>query len=336
MLGGFRTLVCAAIVVWQAAVPQPTIQERIERVRADLYSRTDRLDENVRELKQILAIDPRSADAHMLLGIAYSTWGSKELMGEAIGEFRQALDLNPRLVQVRFFLAHLYLGLGRAVRAREELEAGLAQTPGNPEFLALLGEAERQSKNPRRAVELTRQALQADPSFGPARYYLGLALLDAGERDGAIKELEHVVRARAAGADAYLALGSAYVDAGRAAKAIETLTQGLRIDSARSELHIALARAYRSQGLLDKADAQLLLGRPKRASLSDSSDYPYQQVELDFHLERGMVKAQRGQLSAAAEAFRKVLELEPNHEAATRELADVNRRLRAKKPGGGR
>lgn len=324
----------AALVAWQAAAPPVAIQERLDRVKADLYSRTDRLDENVKELKQILALDPRSPDAHMLLGIAYSTWGSKELKGEAIGEFRQALDLNPRLVQVRFFLAHLYLDLGRPTRAREELEAALLQTPGNPEFLALLGEAERQSKNPRRAVEVTRQALQADPSFAPARYYLGLALLDAGQRDEAIKELEQVVRAGAPVADGYLSLGSAYNDAGRSAEAIETLSQGLRVDPAKSELHIALARAYRAKGMLEKADAQLTLGRPKRAALSDSSDYPYQQVELDFHLERGMVKLQRGQLAAAAEAFKKVLELEPKHEAATRELAEVNRRLRTKKPGG--
>lgn len=336
MLAGFRTWVCAALVAWQAAAPHATIQERLDRVKAELYSRTDRLDENVKELKQILALDPRSADAHMLLGIAYSTWGSKELKGEAIGEFRQALDLDPRLVQVRFFLAHLYLDLGRADRAREELDAAIAQNPGNPEFLALLGEAERHMKHPRRAVEVTRQALQADPTFAPARYYLGLALLDAGQRNEGITELEQVVRAVAPVADAYLSLGSAYVEAGRTAEAIETLTQGLRVDPARSEMHIALARAYRARGLLEKADAQLTLGRPKRAPLSDSSDYPYQQVELDYHLERGMVKLQRGQLAAAAEAFRKVLELEPNHEAATRELADVNRRLRAKKPGGGR
>lgn len=333
MLAGSRTVVFAALVAWQAAAPPP-IQERLDRVKADLYSRIDRLDENVKELKQILALDPRSADAHMLLGIAYSTWGSKELKGEAIGEFRQALDLNPRLVQVRFFLAHLYLDLGRAVRAREELEAALVQNPGNPEFLALLGEAERQLKNPNRAIEVTRQALQADSSFAQARFYLGLALLDAGQRDEGIKELAQVVRAGAPVADAYLALGSAYVGAGRAAEAIETLTQGLRLDPARSDLHIALARAYRSKGLLNKAEAQLTLGRPKRAALSDSSDYPYQQVELDFHLERGMVKLQRGQLAAAAEAFKKVLELEPTHEAATRELAEVNRRLRTRKPGG--
>ncbi len=336
MPAGFRTLVCAALIGWQAAAPQAPIQERLARVKADLYSRTDRLDENVKELKQILAVDPRSADAHMLLGIAYSTWGSKEVKGEAIGEFRQALDLNPRLVEVRFFLAHLYLDLGRQARAREELEAALAQTPGNPEFLALLGEAERQLKNPQRAIEVTRQALQADRSFAPAHYYLGLALLDAGQRDEGIKELEQVVGAGAPVADAYVALGSAYVEAGRAAEAIETLTRGLRIHAGSSELHIALARAYRSTGLLEKADAQLTLGRPKRTALSDSSDYPYQQVELDFQLERGLVKLQRGQLAAAAEAFKKVLEMEPNHEAATRELAEVNRRLRAKKPGGAR
>lgn len=330
-----RILVCAGLIAWQAAAP-PSIQERLDRVKGDLYSRTDRLDENVKELKEILAIDPRSADGHMLLGIAYSTWGSKELKGEAIGEFRQALDSNPRLVQVRFFLAHLYLDLGRAARAREELDAALAQTPGNPEFLALLGEAERRLKNPERAVQVTRQAVQADSTFAPGHFYLGLALLDAGHRDEAIRELEQVVRAGGAIAGAHLALGSAYIDAGRSAEAIETLTQGLRLDPSTSELHIALARAYRSSGLLEKADAELTRGRPKRSPVSDSSDYPYQQVELDFQLERGLVKLQRGQLAAAAAAFEKVLALEPKHETATRELAEVKRRLRAKKPGGTR
>lgn len=335
MTAGFRLLACVALVAWQAA-PTAPIQERLDRVKADLFSRTDRVSENVQELKEVLALDPRSADAHMLLGIAYATLGTRELKGEAVGEFRQALDLNPRLVEVRFYLARLYLDLGRPARAREELDTALEQMPGHPEFLALLGEAERQLKNPRRAVEVTRQALQADSTFGPARYYLGLALLDAGQREEGIKELEQIVRAGAPVADAYLTLGAAYTDAGRSAEAIETLTQGLRLEPARSELHVALARAYRASGLLEKADAQLTLGRPTRASIADSSDYPYQQVELDFHLERGMVKLRRGQLAAAVEAFKKVLALEPAHEAATRGLAEANRRLRPKKPGAGR
>jgi len=328
-------LACVFAMYQAAAAPAP-IQERLDRVRADLFSRAEHLPEDVRELKAILAIDPRSAEAHVLLGIAYSTQGSKDLKGEAIGEFRQALDIDARQVPVHFYLAHLYLDLGRAARAKEELEAALVKAPGNPEFLALLGEAERQSKNPRRAVEVTRQALKADESFAQARYYLGLALLDLGQRDEAIKELEQVVRAGPVVTDTYLALGNAYVDAGRSADAIETLIQGLRIDSARPELHIALARAYRTNGMLDKAETELAPGLPKRAVLAASADYPYQQVELDYLLELGQLKLQRGQLAAAAQAFKKVLELEPQHEAATRGLAEVNRRLAAKKPGGGR
>jgi tetratricopeptide (TPR) repeat protein len=330
-----RMLVCV-VAAYQAAAAPSAIQGRLDRVKADLYARAEHVTDDVRELKEILAIDPRSAEAHVLLGVAYSTLGTKDLKGEAIAEFRQALDLDPGLVPVRFYLARLYLDLGRATRAREELEAGLAQAPGNTDFLALLGEAERQLKNPTRAVEVTRQALKADESFAPARYFLGLALLDLGQRDEAIKELERVVSSGAPLADAYLTLGKAYIDAGRIDEAVETLLQGVRLGDPRPDPHIALARAYRTRGLLDKADAQLALGVPKRGALSASSDYPYQQVELDYQLERGMVKLQRGQLTAAADAFKKVLELEPNHEVATRELAEVNRRLRAKKPGAGR
>jgi tetratricopeptide (TPR) repeat protein len=334
MPAGFRMWVCAAIAASQVTAPPAAIQERLDRVRADLFSRAEHLPEDVRELKAVLALDPRAAEAHVLLGIAYSTQGSKDLKGEAIGEFRQALDLDPGLVPVRFYLAHLYLDLGRAARAREELEAALVKVPGNSEFLALLGEAERQLKNPARAVEVTRQALKADESFAQARYYLSLALLDLGQRDEAITELEQVVRAGPTVTDTYLTLGNAYVEAGRSADAIETLIQGLRIDSKRPELHIALARAYRANRMLDKAEAQLALGKPNGAASAASSDYPYQQVELDYQLELGQLKLQRGQLAAAAQAFKKVLELEPKHEAATRGLAEVNRRLAAKNPGG--
>ena len=38
---------------------------------ADVFTRTDRVAEDITELKAILALDPKSAEAHMLLGIAY-------------------------------------------------------------------------------------------------------------------------------------------------------------------------------------------------------------------------------------------------------------------------
>ena len=110
----------------QADTGQAPIQERLKRVGGDLFSGADRVHESIRELKAILAVDPRSAEAHFLLGIAYGRLGSRELMAEATAELRQALSLNPSFVQARYYLAQVYLTLGRAQRAREELDAALA------------------------------------------------------------------------------------------------------------------------------------------------------------------------------------------------------------------
>jgi len=171
----------------QADPARPAIQDRLKRVGADLLSGAGRIEDSIKELKAILALDPRSAEGHMLLGVAYRSVGSPDLMGETVAEFRQALSLDPDFIPARFYLANVYLDLGRPARAREELEVALAKVPGQPQFLALLGEAERQLGNHRRSVEVHRQALRADPSFAQARYYLGLARFTTGSRGGPIR-----------------------------------------------------------------------------------------------------------------------------------------------------
>jgi len=303
-----------------------SVQQRLTKVGSDLYAGASPPEAAIKELKSILAIDPGLADAHMYLGMAYRMTGSEDLMGEARAELIQALALAPDLVPARFILAQLYLDLRRPAGARETLTAGLAQHPGQPQLMALLGEAERQLGNPGRAVDLARQVLVKEESFTQARYYLALALLDGGQREEATTELERVVRSGPKVADAYLALGTAYLDAGRVDAAVEALREATTVDGSRPDTRIALARAYRSKGLLARADAELTLARP-RAIASAGFPLSQQQLEPDFYLELGLVRLRQGRLTAAAAAFEKVLETEPDHQAATRQLAEV-RKLR--------
>lgn len=324
-------LMLAGIVVTAAVRPDPVradaqvdaakaaTEARLKRISAELFSGAATSDAAIRELKQILAIDPRAADAHLLLGIAYRAQGSQEFTGEAVAEFRQALALNPGLVPARVYLAQAYGDLGRQDRARQELEAALLQMPGNPQVMALLGNVERQLKNPRRAMELIGQALAADPSFAQARYYLGLALLDLGQRDDAIRELERVRQSGAKVADVYLALGSAYSEAGRFEEAADVLSQATQIDSVRPDVRIQLARAYRSTGKLDQAEQQLKYAAPERATTLLAAQY----VEFDLHLEWGLLRLQQGQHEAAVVAFKKALDLDPDHGPANRGVAEV-------------
>ncbi len=312
----------------QADADKAKIEERLVRIRADLFAGTARPDDAVRALKEILAVDPGSAEAHLLLGIAYRTVGVADLMGEAVAELRQALALNPTFVPARFYLAHIYLDLGRTERAREELEAALVQTPGNPQFLTLLGEVERQLKNPRRSLDVLKQALQIDDSSAQAHYYLGLTLLDLDQPDEAINELERVIKSGEKRADVYLSLGAAYLDSGRLDEGLEILSQATHIDASRADIRIQLARAYRLKGMLDKAEAQLAIGMPQGPASVASPFVQQRQVEYDLYLELGLLKAQQGQLKAAVDALTKVLEMDPDHGPANRQLAEVYLRQR--------
>ena len=254
--------------------------------------------------------------------------GTEDLVGEAKAEFVQALALKPELVPARVYLAQLYLDLGRPGPAREVLAAGLTLSPADPQLLALAAQAERQLGHPDRAMELAKQVLASDESFAQARYYLGLALLDLRRRDEGIKELERVVQGTRV-ADANLALGSAYIEAGRIPEAIEVLRQGTVIDPRQRDIRIALARAYRSSGALARADEQLSLARPKAAG-TQASPFLQQQTDPDFYLELGLLRMQQGRLEAASQAFRKVLDLQPDHQEASRRLAEVRRLLQSK------
>jgi tetratricopeptide (TPR) repeat protein len=322
VLAGVSIAAGSVLAASQADADKAKIEERLVRIRADVFAGT-RPDETVRALKEILAVDPGSAEGHLLLGIAYRTMGAADLMGEAVAELRQALALNPGFVPARFFLAHIYLDLGRAARAREELEAGLVQAPRNAQFLTLLGEAERQLKNPRRSLEVLKLALEIDGSSAQAHYYLGLALLDLAQPDEAITELEGVVKSGEKRADVYLSLGAAYLDSGRIDEGLEILSQATHIDPARLDTRIQLARAYRLKGMLDKADAQLTIGMPQGPASVSSPFVQQRQVEYDLYLELGLLRLQQGQLKAAVDAFTKVLEMDPDHGPTNRHLGEV-------------
>ena len=162
---------------------------------------------------------------------------------------------------------------GRRRRARSSRRR-VAQAPGRPQFLALLGEAERQSKNPQRAVELARQALRADAGFAQARYYLALALFDLGQRDEAIGELEQVVAARAAAGRSVSESGQR-VSRRRTVRTrrLAVLGAALKIDPGRADVHIQLARAYRLKNLTAARRAGAGRSPPRSTSNAASSGY---------------------------------------------------------------
>lgn len=277
----------------------------------------------IRELKQAVGLDPRSAAAHMLLGQAYLAQGAFEMIAEAKGELQQALDLDPTLVWARFYLAKIYLDLGRTDRAKEELERGLRDRPNVPHLLSLLGEVNRRLGSTEEALALNRRALEADPAMTPAHYHLALAYLDQKKPDDAARELEQALRAPYVIPEMYVALAGIYLDRGKPEAAAELSRKAIALDPSRPEGRLKLADAYRRQKAYDRALEELDRATPSGRRLL-SSPY-FQQIEAEVHFETGRVYQDQGKIDQAIQAYTRALEVDPSHDAARRQLGGIKK-----------
>jgi len=293
-------------------------------IRLALQSGHARPGDIIARLKDVLGRRPELAEAHFLLGLTYRLVG-RDMLAEAVAELRQALTLDPSLTAARYYLAQSYLDLGRADRAREELERALDEQGDRPtEFLLLLTRVETQAGSPARALDLAREVLAADPDRGEARYFAALALIALDRRAEGIAELEQLAATDMVPPDVMAALGSAYLDDGRPADAVPLLEQAVAAAVGRPDLHVRLARALRLTGQIEAADARLAAALPPGTPL-EASEY-YETAEADIAFETALVRLAQDRLDDADEALQKAVTLRPGHGPTLRHLAELRLR----------
>jgi len=280
-----------------------------------------RIEPAIAELKKAIALDPRSAAGHQLLGQAYLATKSVSMVAEAKAELQQALDLDPSLIWARFYLAKVYIDQGRSDKAKEELERGLETRPNVSHFLALLGEVNRKLGKPELAIELNRQALKVDPSMTPSYYYIGLAYMDLKREDDAIVELERSLKSPHVAPEMYLTLGSLYARKKRYEEGEELCKKAIALDPARPEGHLNLAQLYNIKGASDLALQELNLALPEGTNFT-SSPY-YQQLQADVFFERGRAYQAKVMTPQAVRAYETALAFNPSEGRTHRQLAEL-------------
>jgi serine/threonine-protein kinase len=119
------------------------------------------------------------------------------------------------------------------------------------------------------AETAARRLIELSPTYLSAHYYLGLVLLEGGDREGALKAMQ--LEAPEGGRDAGLAM--AYHALGRNAESDAALARLIKEQGATSPTSIADAHAYR--GERDEAFAWL-----ERAYAHKEPDLQYIKTEL--------------------------------------------------------
>jgi tetratricopeptide (TPR) repeat protein len=310
----------ASSMTW-AQTPRADLEGAQLGVAAE-HLQQGKVEQAIRECKAVLAANPRSAPAHMLLGLAYRAQGP-DAIGMAKAELQEALDLNPDLLWARFYLARFYLDQGLNEKAQEELERGLKQSPGAPPFLSLLGEVRRELGDPGASVELNRKALEADATMTPVHYFLALAYLDLKQEQPAIAEFEKVIHTPYVTPEVYNALASLYIKKQQFAEAEDLCRKAIALNPSRPDAYLNLARVYNAQHSSDKALEVLRAALPEGKEFA-VSEY-YQGLQADLAVERGAAYTDKKMYALAIDEYTRALDFDPRRAAIHRRLAELYR-----------
>jgi len=192
--------------------------KHLERALKDPAGHPEDLAEGIRELKQVLEVNPASAVAHANLGTAYRMMG---FHSGAIRQHEEALRLDPELADTRASLEDSRREL--ALRGDRVGAEAIPRTPfEQAEALEVAGRVDR-------ATELYEQIVARDPFHYNAVSNLAAIHLRRGEREKAVRILERGLERQPANFGLLFNLGYAEAQMGQHARARQAWERCLRL-----------------------------------------------------------------------------------------------------------
>jgi Flp pilus assembly protein TadD len=191
-----------------------------------------------------VAVTKNNALAHNNLGEVWSRSGRGD---DAIREFQAALEITPESPLARNNLGLALLKEGRTLEAIQEFRRVLSREPQNIQVRLNLAGALLKSSRATEAIAEYEEAVALKPDLAQGHLELGQALMRAGRFDDAIAQLKIAVQLQPRSARAHHSLATAFAAEGEWGEAIRCYRDTLEIDpdniGVRSGLAWALATA---------------------------------------------------------------------------------------------
>ena len=260
---------------------------------------------------------PEDPQSHVTLGIALAEQGH---IGEAIAEYRRALQLGQAETGARLYLRavqlghatgiHFYLAAtlgrdGRVDDAIAEYREAIRLQPDSVHAWSSLGVLLCEVKHDAgAAAEAFRQAIQLDPENAPAHYNLANALEAKGQDDEAIAEYREAIRLDPGDARMRSNLGVALARRGELDGAIAEYRLAIRLNPRYALPRVNLGLALVRRGELDEAIVECREAvrlRPNNAG-----------IRFNY----GATLSKHGKIAEAIVAYREAIRLEPDHSEA--------------------
>lgn len=244
-----------------ALAAQPDFaQARLLQARMSAGER--RVDEALGIVDEVLAADPKRADAALLKGNLLLV--GKSDAAAAIAAYRAGLVQQPDSLDLHVTLINAFLTLGERQQAREQFAALQKVHPRHPQTLVLEAMFAMQAGDTRKSREIMQGLLKQAPDQPLLLLTAGWMELQQGSPTQAETHLSKAIQLAPDLADARRLLGELYLRNGQPAKALEVLRPALSTGLPDAQLLYTAAVAATQAG--DPRSADELFARAGKAA----------------------------------------------------------------------
>lgn len=266
--------------------------------RARRYAATQRYEAALSDVNRVLEQQPRHPEALRLrteLNLMRREWDS------ALTDVNLLLDETPGNQEAFFFKATALLEKGAAQEADRMANVARGMGANSDRFRLLQGRISLALREPEEALRILDSVLKAQPDWGEAYHFRGLAHLQLKQDQKAQADLERSAQLGGQQMDTYLKLGQLYQQAHRYEAAKQAFQNFIQQHPERPNGYLARGKLYQELYRFDSALADFDRG----LSLSEAPLSAYL-------LARGEVKAELGQFNQALVDYNQVLRQRPN------------------------
>jgi tetratricopeptide (TPR) repeat protein len=305
-------------------------------IRARLLLADHRYGEALENANAAVRSNPRSAQAHLIAGLASMGRGDFAHGRRALTE---SINLDPGLLESRLALANLHLSTGEIDPAVDIATAATVANPGSLEARLLVTRALLVRPDDRqRALAYAEATVRDFPQSAAARNALALYYLAVGNQTAARREFEHALRLDAGFVNALADLVSMDVAAGRIEDARKLLRahrallpNDPRVRVLEAKLAIAARQMPEAERILREivslpkppSEAYTLLGRMfiAQGRLAEATNEFSELLKKDpgsvaGHVMVGLLLHARRDTRGAIEHYEKAVALDPRTAAA--------------------
>ena len=222
--------------------------------RGDSYASQQKYDEAILDYRNALNLDPKLGVAHAHLAEAYL---KTDAGNSALKELLRAAELLPDDVEAQLKAGRLLLLAGRFEEARTFAEKALAKNSASIDALVLKANATVGLKDIDTAIKDVNDAISIDPKDARSYAAIGAMQLTKGRQAEAEASFKQAVQTQPASVIAQLALGHYYWAVGRLPEAEAPLKRAVELAPENPVAQRALITFYIATGRPNDAEAPL-------------------------------------------------------------------------------